>query len=72
MTQAPPPNWQLQVTGIQAISTIGLKLYIASATENFLPNIGDIVPITEADAKAWVEQHCDGDTYVDIIGSVDE
>lgn len=32
----------------------------------------DIVPITEADAKQWVEQHCNGDTNVDIFGFVDE
>lgn len=36
--------------------------------------LGDwlIVPITEAEAKQWTERHCDGDTYEEIFGEVEE
>ena len=32
----------------------------------------DITPLTEAEAREWVEEHCDGDDYEKIFGEVPE
>lgn len=32
----------------------------------------DIIPISEIDAKEWVEAHCDVDTYIRLFGAVEE
>ena len=29
-------------------------------------------PVDEFDAQKWVEKNCDGDTYIDLFGDVDE
>ena len=31
-----------------------------------------ITPFTESEAKQWCEEHCDGEVYERIFGSVDE
>jgi hypothetical protein len=31
-----------------------------------------IVPLSEQEARAWCEEHCDGDTYEEIFGEVAE
>ena len=31
-----------------------------------------IFPLIEADAQAWVMEHCDADTYIEIFGEVEE
>ncbi len=31
-----------------------------------------IIPVTEREAKKWVERNCDGDTYIKIFGEVEE
>ena len=31
-----------------------------------------IIPYSEAEARLWVEEHCDGDKYVEIFGAVEE
>mgnify|MGYP000062577045 CR=1 FL=1 len=32
----------------------------------------DITPYCDEGAKSWVEQNCDGDTYVKLFGEVEE
>lgn len=32
----------------------------------------DIVPMSEANARAWAEKHLDADTYIQIFGPVEE
>lgn len=31
-----------------------------------------ITPITQNEAKAWVEEHCSGEEYIEIFGDVEE
>ena len=31
-----------------------------------------IIPLTESEAKAWVEKHLDGDKYIEAFGEVSE
>ena len=31
-----------------------------------------IIPLTDEEAKAWVEQECDAETYEEIFGDVEE
>lgn len=31
-----------------------------------------IIPISEAEAKEWVEQNCDVDTYIEVFGEPEE
>ena len=31
-----------------------------------------IVPISDEDAKTWVEQYCSVDTYIELFGEVEE
>lgn len=31
-----------------------------------------IVPISEDEAKTWIERYCDVDTYVELFGAVEE
>jgi len=37
-------------------------------------SVGDchIEPFSEKEAKEWAEEHCDGDTYIEIFGDVEE
>lgn len=32
----------------------------------------DIIPLTEDDARDWVERNCDGEKYEEIFGEVEE
>lgn len=32
----------------------------------------DITPLTDGDAKIWVMEYCDADTYITLFGEVEE
>ena len=32
----------------------------------------DIIPLTEDEARDWIEEHCSADEYIEVFGEVEE
>ena len=46
--------------------------YSQEVSHNSVSGGEDITPVSEEEAKEWVEKHCDADTYEEIFGPVEE
>lgn len=44
----------------------------AESNGNMRDSGSEIIPLDIGDVKKWVEEHADGDTYVELFGEVEE
>ena len=49
-----------------------MTIYSKSCGNNSWSGGQRIVPLTEGEAKEWVMEHCDADTYINLFGEVEE
>ena len=49
-----------------------MSKYARSCGDNCQAGGSEIVPLTEAKAREWVEKHADADEYEEIFGEVEE
>lgn len=49
-----------------------MSKYAVSSGQNSCGGGSDLIPMTEDEAKEWVEEHCSGETYCEIFGEPEE
>ena len=49
-----------------------MSKYSVSVDCNIVSGGSEIIPLTEAEARTWAEEHLDGDEYEEIFGEVEE
>lgn len=49
-----------------------MSKYSQSCGQNTWSGGSDIVPLTEAQARKWMEEHADADEYEQVFGEVEE
>ena len=49
-----------------------LSRYVVRSSANSYGGGQDITPLTENEAKRWVEEYCDAEDYIDIFGRPEE
>ena len=49
-----------------------MSKYTKSCGDNSWTGAEEIIPMTEEEARKWVEKHGDGDDYEEIFGEVEE